>query len=61
MCAVTGAQYLTSNGWSDLRNPITNDYPFRMFRDEGRTFLQVSYTIHIYNTYYNIIILYKFV
>lgn len=42
MCAVTGAQYLTTNGWSDLRNPIDNDYPFRMFRDEGRTFLQVQ-------------------
>ncbi|KAL9914095.1 shavenoid isoform 1-T7 [Glossina fuscipes fuscipes] len=40
VCAVTGAQYLTTNGWSDLRNPIDNDYPFRMFRDEGRTFLQ---------------------
>lgn len=40
MCAVTGAQYLGSNGWSDLRNPIDTDYPFRMFRDEGRSFLQ---------------------
>ncbi|XP_036332487.1 uncharacterized protein LOC118743831 [Rhagoletis pomonella] len=40
VCAVTGAQYLTVNGWSDLRNPIDTDYPFRMFRDEGRTFLQ---------------------
>ncbi|XP_023159406.1 uncharacterized protein LOC101449223 [Ceratitis capitata] len=40
VCAVTGAQYLTVNGWSDLRNPIDTDYPFRIFRDEGRTFLQ---------------------
>ncbi|EDW02403.1 GH21972 [Drosophila grimshawi] len=40
VCAVTGAQYLGSNGWSDLRNPIDTDYPFRMFRDEGRSFLQ---------------------
>ncbi|XP_037812218.1 uncharacterized protein LOC119603982 isoform X1 [Lucilia sericata] len=40
VCAVTGAQYLTPNGWSELRNPIDTDYPFRMFRDEGRTFLQ---------------------
>jgi len=39
VCAVTGAQYLGSNGWSDLRNPIDTDYPFRMFRDEGRSFL----------------------
>ncbi|KAH8316455.1 hypothetical protein KR067_008272 [Drosophila pandora] len=40
VCAVTGAQYLGSNGWSELRNPIDTDYPFRMFRDEGRSFLQ---------------------
>ncbi|KAM8711368.1 hypothetical protein ACLKA7_000497 [Drosophila subpalustris] len=40
VCAVTGAQYLGSNGWSDLRNPIDTDYPFRMFRDEGRNFLK---------------------
>ncbi|XP_055836730.1 uncharacterized protein LOC129905304 [Episyrphus balteatus] len=40
VCAVTGAQYLTNTGWADLRNPIDTDYPFRMFRDEGRTFLQ---------------------
>ncbi|XP_033234238.1 uncharacterized protein sha [Drosophila pseudoobscura] len=40
VCAVTGAQYLGSNGWSDLRNPIDTDYPFRMFRDEGRSFVQ---------------------
>ncbi|XP_055379410.1 putative uncharacterized protein DDB_G0282133 [Condylostylus longicornis] len=40
ICAVTGSQYLTSNGWADLRNPIDTDLPFRMFRDEGRTFLQ---------------------
>ncbi|XP_016947852.1 uncharacterized protein LOC108023099 isoform X2 [Drosophila biarmipes] len=39
VCAVTGAQYLGSNGWSDLRNPVDTDYPFRMFRDEGRSFL----------------------
>ncbi|XP_017038886.1 uncharacterized protein LOC108086470 [Drosophila ficusphila] len=39
VCAVTGAQYLSSNGWSDLRNPIDTDYPFRLFRDEGRSFL----------------------
>ncbi|XP_017069461.1 uncharacterized protein LOC108106734 [Drosophila eugracilis] len=39
VCAVTGAQYLGANGWSDLRNPIDTDYPFRLFRDEGRSFL----------------------
>ncbi|CAD7077306.1 unnamed protein product [Hermetia illucens] len=40
VCAVTSAQYLTQKGWSDLRNPLDTDVPFRLFRDEGRTFLQ---------------------
>lgn len=41
ICAVSGAQFLTEGGWIELRNPIDNDVPFRLFRDEGRTFLQV--------------------
>ncbi len=44
MCAVSSSQYLTTTGWSELRNPIDTAVPFRMFRDEGRegrTFLQV--------------------
>lgn len=41
LCAVSGAQFLTRSGWVDLRNPIDADVPFRLFRDEGRTFLQV--------------------
>lgn len=41
ICAVSGSQYLTTTGWSELRNPIDTDVPFRLFRDEGRTFLQV--------------------
>lgn len=41
VCAVSGAQFLTDGGWVELRNPIDNDVPFRLFRDEGRTFLQV--------------------
>ncbi|KFB43234.1 AGAP007099-PA-like protein [Anopheles sinensis] len=40
MCAVSAAQYLTSNGWAELRNPIDTDVPFRLFRDEGRIYLQ---------------------
>lgn len=40
MCAVSGAQYLTKMGWSELRNPIDTDVPFRLYRDEGRMFLQ---------------------
>lgn len=41
ICAVTGSQFLTKAGWSELRNPIDSDVPFRLFRDEGRTFIQV--------------------
>ncbi|XP_053674439.1 uncharacterized protein LOC128724743 [Anopheles nili] len=40
MCAVSAAQYLTINGWAELRNPIDTDVPFRLFRDEGRIYLQ---------------------
>lgn len=42
VCAVSGAKFLTESGWVDLRNPLDTDVPFRLFRDEGRTFLQVS-------------------
>ena len=41
ICAVSGAQFLTKTGWSELRNQLDSDVPFRLFRDEGRTFLQV--------------------
>lgn len=41
VCAVSGAKFLTESGWVDLRNPVDTDVPFRLFRDEGRTFLQV--------------------
>lgn len=44
VCAVSEAKFLTEAGWTDLRKPIDNDVPFRLFRDEGRTFLQVSTT-----------------
>ncbi|XP_050093942.1 uncharacterized protein LOC126576679 [Anopheles aquasalis] len=40
MCAVSAAQYLTTKGWAELRNPIDTDVPFRLFRDEGRIYLQ---------------------
>ncbi|GLV42232.1 shavenoid [Carabus blaptoides fortunei] len=40
ICAVSGAQFLTESGWIELRSPIDSDVPFRLFRDEGRTFLQ---------------------
>lgn len=42
ICAVSSAQYLTNAGWNELRTQIDGDVPFRLFRDEGRTFLQVS-------------------
>ncbi|XP_019767405.2 uncharacterized protein LOC109542571 [Dendroctonus ponderosae] len=40
VCAVSEAKFLTEAGWADLRKPLDNDVPFRLFRDEGRTFLQ---------------------
>ncbi|KAF2878660.1 hypothetical protein ILUMI_27509 [Ignelater luminosus] len=40
ICAVSGAKFLTETGWIDLRNAADSDVPFRLFRDEGRTFLQ---------------------
>lgn len=40
MCAVSASQFLTQSGWTELRNPVDTDVPFRLFRDEGRTFLQ---------------------
>lgn len=43
MCAISGSQYLTPSGWTELRNVVDLDVPFRLFRDEGRTFLQVIY------------------
>ncbi|CAH0551402.1 unnamed protein product [Brassicogethes aeneus] len=40
VCAVSGAKFLTESGWVDLRNPVDTDVPFRLFRDQGRTFLK---------------------
>ncbi|XP_067002355.2 uncharacterized protein sha [Anabrus simplex] len=40
ICVVSSAQFLTRNGWADLRNNLYTEPPFRLFRDEGRTFLQ---------------------
>ncbi|CAG4947027.1 unnamed protein product [Colias eurytheme] len=42
ICAVSGAQFLTTKGFLDLRNTLDADVPFSLFRDEGRTFLQWS-------------------
>lgn len=47
ICAVSGAQYLTRKGFLDLRNTLDADVPFTLFRDEGRTFLQVFIYIGI--------------
>ncbi|KAL1501004.1 hypothetical protein ABEB36_006410 [Hypothenemus hampei] len=49
ICAVAGAKYLSENGWIDLRNPLDNDVPFRLFRDEGRTFLQWNGDLELRN------------
>ncbi|CAL7939713.1 unnamed protein product [Xylocopa violacea] len=40
VCGITGAQQLGRTGWSELRNLSDTEPPFRLFRDEGRTFLQ---------------------
>jgi hypothetical protein len=44
ICVVSGAQFLTRAGWVDIHNNSYTEPPFRLFRDEGRTFLQVLYT-----------------
>lgn len=46
MCVVSKALFLTGGGWADLRNRSDTEPPFRLFRDEGRTFLRVS-ILHI--------------
>lgn len=53
VCAVSGAQFLTRKGFLDLRNTLDADVPFKLFRDEGRTFLQVNESLYyiITNTY----------
>lgn len=43
VCGITGAQQLGRAGWSELRNLSDTEPPFRLFRDEGRTFLQVRF------------------
>ncbi|XP_071646987.1 uncharacterized protein [Temnothorax longispinosus] len=40
VCGIAGAQQLGRTGWSELRNLSNAEPPFRLFRDEGRTFLQ---------------------
>ncbi|XP_031844242.1 shavenoid isoform X2 [Nomia melanderi] len=40
VCGITGAQQLGRTGWSELRNLSDTEPPFRLYRDEGRTFLQ---------------------
>ncbi|KAL0278158.1 UNVERIFIED_CONTAM: hypothetical protein PYX00_000061 [Menopon gallinae] len=40
ICVVSGAQFLGRRGWIHLRNNSDTDLPFRLFRDEGRTYLQ---------------------
>lgn len=42
VCGITGAQQLGRAGWSELRNLSDTEPPFKLFRDEGRTFLQVG-------------------
>lgn len=46
VCEVIGSQYLTKNGWNELRNPSDTSVPFRLFRDDDSTFLQVKQFEH---------------
>ncbi|XP_024083816.1 uncharacterized protein LOC106666573 isoform X1 [Cimex lectularius] len=40
ICVVSGAKYLTKNGWTELRNKSEAEPPFRLLKDEGKTYLQ---------------------
>ncbi|XP_043288143.1 uncharacterized protein sha [Venturia canescens] len=40
VCGIAGSQQLGKSGWIELRNLSNAEPPFRLFRDEGRTFLQ---------------------
>lgn len=40
VCIIAGAQQLGRTGWFELRNLSNAEPPFRLFRDEGRTFLK---------------------
>nr|CAD7395170.1 unnamed protein product [Timema poppensis] len=39
ICAVSSAQFLARDGWTDLHNNSHSEPPFRLFRDEGKTYL----------------------
>ncbi|KAF6217199.1 hypothetical protein GE061_001553 [Apolygus lucorum] len=41
MCVVSSAKYLSPSGWVELKNKSeTYEPPFRLYRDEGRNYLQ---------------------
>lgn len=42
ICGITGSQKLVKTGWLELRNLSNAEPPFRLLRDDGKTYLQVS-------------------
>lgn len=43
ICVISSAKYLAASGWVELKNKSdTYEPPFRLYRDEGRNYLQVS-------------------
>lgn len=42
VCGIAGSQQLGKSGWSEFKNLSSVEPPFKIFRDEGRTFLQVN-------------------
>ncbi|XP_034945502.1 uncharacterized protein sha [Chelonus insularis] len=40
VCGIAGAQQLGKSGWSEFRNLSSIEIPFKLFKDQERTFLQ---------------------
>ncbi|XP_044018337.1 uncharacterized protein LOC122859051 [Aphidius gifuensis] len=40
LCGIAGSQQLGKYGWTEFKNISSVEPPFKLFRDEGRTFLQ---------------------
>ena len=61
VCVVSKAHYLTSSGWmpTDNSSALDDEPPFALFRDSGRTYLQVksnsSFVQNIFHTIRNFI------
>ncbi|XP_044580085.1 uncharacterized protein LOC123262109 [Cotesia glomerata] len=40
VCGIAGAQQLGRSGWSEFRNLSSTESPFRLFKDQNKTFIQ---------------------